>query len=142
MEPEVAAAIIGTPAVLITAATGWLAGRAQSRGSYHGAVDAVQREAQRQAYADLYRTAVHFAEAHAAVERTRGPGGGVDRDLRDEMRTALGALNHAAEMVYLEGPDKLAELAGSINWIAHALAGRLVVGVRMTWLFVTHAGNG
>ncbi|MFI9752316.1 hypothetical protein [Streptomyces collinus] len=44
MTPEVAAALIGTPAVLITTAAGWLAGRAQSHGAYQGPVDA-RREA-------------------------------------------------------------------------------------------------
>jgi hypothetical protein len=83
MEPEVIAALISTPALLVTAADAWMAGGAQSRGAYHGPVDAVRRAAQCEAYAVLYRTARRFIDileqSEAAV--TSVPRG--DRSLVD-----------------------------------------------------------
>jgi hypothetical protein len=66
MEPEVVAALIGTPAVLITAAAAYTAGRSQSRGA-HDQADATRYTAKRQdrrkAYADLLTAARHLDDA-------------------------------------------------------------------------------
>jgi hypothetical protein len=40
-------------------------------------------------------------------------------EMDEQKEAALGVLNRAAEMVYLEGPDELAKIAESISWIAH-----------------------
>lgn len=139
MESEVIAALIGTPAVLVTAAAAWMAGRAQSRGTYHGAVDAVRRTGQREAYANLYRFAHQFIHAWEATEealRRMGP-------LREEMEIPLEvralsrrvneaqtSLEHAADMVRLEGPESLAEIAERI-WRSASLLGGRYVGPRL-----------
>ena len=129
MDPEVIAALIGTPAVLVTAATGWLAGRAQSRGAYHGPVDAIRRTAQREAYADLYRSARRFIyaweEAETALDRIPAHHNGAQplpEELR-EMHEAQDLLEHAVDMVRLEGPDSLAEIADRIWDSATTLGG-------------------
>ncbi|MFF3257250.1 hypothetical protein ACFYWP_41205 [Actinacidiphila glaucinigra] len=124
MEPEVAAAIIGTPAVLITAVTGWLAGRAQGRSTYHGAVDAVRREAQRQAYADPYQAAVRFVDAEKAVGVATLRGGTAAIPRQRAQDSALEDLDRAAALVYLEGPEELAKIAERICWTAHLVGGR------------------
>ncbi|MFG3274894.1 hypothetical protein [Streptomyces luteogriseus] len=123
MESEVIAALIGTPAVLVTAAAAWAAGRVQSRGAYHGPVDAIRRTAQREAYADLYRAARRFIDAYVTAEAALQSAPVGDHALVEEMRVALGVLDRAAEMVYLEGPEKLAEIAHDINHAAHMLGG-------------------
>ncbi|MGY4936093.1 hypothetical protein ACWD7T_34385 [Streptomyces sp. 900116325] len=138
MESEVIAALIGTPAVLVTAAAAWLAGRAQSRGAYHGPVDAVRRTAQREAYANLFRSAHQFIRAWEAAEEalTRiGPlreGAEVPPDVRElsrQMLEAQNSLEHAADMVRLEGPESLAEIAERI-WRSTAILGGQYLGPR------------
>ncbi|MFI8206640.1 hypothetical protein [Streptomyces sp. NPDC085937] len=144
MESEVIAALIATPAVLVTAAAAWLAGRAQSRGAYHGPVDATRRTVQREAYADLYRSARQFInaweKAELAVERApsnhQGP---MPQDVLQELREmydALDALEHAVDMVRLEGPDSLAQIADRIWESTTQLGGyRLTPTVRAGALF-------
>ncbi|MCG8971811.1 hypothetical protein [Streptomyces sp. CL12-4] len=132
MDSEVIAALIATPAVLVTAATAWMAGRVQSRGAYHGPVDAVRRTAQREAYADLYRTARYFLDAFETAENavaTRQP----FESAVDEMHTALDALEHAASMVELEGPDPLADIANRVYGNARRLAGHRISATVRTW---------
>ncbi|MEU9488805.1 hypothetical protein AB0D83_35080 [Streptomyces decoyicus] len=134
MESEVITAIVSTPAVLITAAAAWLAGRAQSQGAYQGPVDAVRRAAQREAYADLYRTARRFIYAWEVAETAHQQALRRDlsaedllpsdiRALMDQMWEARSALQHAADMVLLEGPEDLAEIAKRIWDNATLLAG-------------------
>jgi hypothetical protein len=126
MHSEVFTAIVGAPAVLVTAAAAWAAGRTQSRGTYHGSVDAVRRASQREAYAELYRTARRFITVFEAVDL------GGDRTLRSEISPALDALEHAADMVSLEGPENLAVLADRIYTNARILGGqRLPSGARI-----------
>ncbi|MFI5476870.1 hypothetical protein ACIA6D_42765 [Streptomyces cacaoi] len=133
MESEVIAALIATPAVLVTAAAGWLAGRAQSHGTYHGAVDAARRAAQSQAYADLFRVTRPFIDLYESAEASlRGaPALGPDVPLPEhfmrrveEMREVLDSIEHAADMVRLEGPDSLAEIAERLWDNATRLGGR------------------
>jgi hypothetical protein len=142
MESEVIAALIGAPAVLVTAAAAWAAGRTQSRGAYHGPVDAVRRTSQREAYADLYRSARRFLHAwenaNAAVDsvtalhRVPHPQRG-ERDeplppdvqaMVDEMHEAQDSLEHAVDMVRLEGPESIAVFADRIWDSAVRLGGR------------------
>ncbi|MEV6784770.1 hypothetical protein [Streptomyces sp. NPDC051098] len=113
MESEVVAALIGAPAVLITGAAAWAAGRVQGRNTYRGSVDAVRRAAQRDAYADLYRTAQSFITV-ARSHRT-------DTSHRDAKRAALNTLELAVGRVSLEGPDHLADIAARIAAAARAL---------------------
>ncbi|MEU0588552.1 hypothetical protein [Streptomyces sp. NPDC006132] len=137
MESEVMAALIGTPAVLVTAAAAWAAGRTQSRGAYHGPVDAVRRTAQREAYADLYRSARRFIDAFENAEEAldRVPRSEPDdlpsdvRELVSEMREAQDALERAADMVRLEGPESLARIADRI-WDSAARLGGQRLGAR------------
>ncbi|MGW2496207.1 hypothetical protein ACWCV2_17115 [Streptomyces pseudogriseolus] len=131
MESEVVAALIATPAVLVTAATAWMAGRVQSRGAYHGPVDAVRRTVQREAYADLYRTARRFIDAHEIAEEAVAAGDAY-RPAMDEMHAALDELEHAVRMVELEGPDLLADIASRIDESARRLGGYRIRRVR-TW---------
>jgi hypothetical protein len=123
------------PAVLITAAAGWMAGRVQSQGTYHGAVDAVRRAAQREAYADLFRAAGRFIDTYKAVELADMESLPPVRDLAsqplppsvrvaiDQMYDAQETLEHAVNMVRLEGPEKLAEIADRIWANSVILAG-------------------
>ncbi|WP_159107698.1 hypothetical protein [Streptomyces ardesiacus] len=132
MESEVVAALIATPAVLVTAAAAWMAGRVQSRGAYHGPVDAVRRTAQREAYADLYRSARHFIDAHEVAEEAVSVQDSWGTTVRD-MHRALDELEHAANMVKLEGPDTLADIADRIFESARGLGGQRVGVQTRTW---------
>lgn len=135
MEPEVIAALVGTPTVLVASAAAWFAGRAQARGAYHGAVDAVRRAAQREAYADLYRSARRFISAweqvRAAVSRVPFPPSPplpsmppphVNK-LWNELLEAMDVLENAVDMVRLEGPDNIAQLADRIWDSSRRLSG-------------------
>ncbi|MGW7595005.1 hypothetical protein [Streptomyces asiaticus] len=122
MESEVLAALVGMPAVLVTAAAAWAAGRVQSHGSYHGSVDAVRRAAQREAYAELYRTAHRFIVAFELAEARESHGG--DRSAVEQMHALEDDLEHAVSMVSLEGPDSLADIAERILSSAVGLGGQ------------------
>ncbi|MDH6222654.1 hypothetical protein [Streptomyces pseudovenezuelae] len=133
MESEVIAALIGTPAVLGTAVAGWLAGRAQRAGTYHGAVDAARRTAQSQAYADLFRVTRPFIGIYESTEAAlRGaPESGSGTRLPEtflsgvrDLGEVLDSIEHAADMVRLEGPDSLARIADRIWDNATRLAGK------------------
>ncbi|MFJ5218749.1 hypothetical protein ACIP98_29015 [Streptomyces sp. NPDC088354] len=69
-------------------------------------MDAVRREAQRQAYAELYRTARDFIDLYGVdvIARLQSPPG--DEARAHEMHAAQDALLHAADMVVLEGPEQ------------------------------------
>ncbi|MGW6145804.1 hypothetical protein [Streptomyces sp. NPDC055140] len=126
MNSEVFTAVVGAPAVLITAAAAWAAGRSQSHGTYRGSVDAVRRASQREAYAELYRAARRFIIVFDAVDFAG------DRTMAGEITPALDALEHAADMVSLEGPENLATLAERIFDNARRLGGqRLPSGARI-----------
>ncbi|MGW3653994.1 hypothetical protein [Streptomyces sp. NPDC000878] len=68
MDPAVIAAIITTPTAVIVAAAAYAAGRAQARGAHHGPIDAVRRQHQRDAYADLTRTAWSYLGSTGLVK--------------------------------------------------------------------------
>lgn len=99
------AALIGAPAVVVTAIAAWSAGRASGRGAHRGPVDAVRRAAQRDAYSALLAAARRLeqaVDASNAVLPDRRP---VVDD--EEAREAARALQDAADLVFLEGPDAL-----------------------------------
>ncbi|WP_406332418.1 hypothetical protein [[Kitasatospora] papulosa] len=139
MESEVIAALIATPTVLVAATAAWAAGRAQGRGAYHGPVDAVRRATQREAYADLHRSARHFIDAWETAEaEANDPGSGYPQAEMNAMRAAMGVLEHAHETVLLEGPEPLAQIAERIWAAAKTLGGtRLpaMFGGGHTWPF-------
>ncbi|MFF9607580.1 hypothetical protein ACF1GY_35860 [Streptomyces sp. NPDC014684] len=132
MKSEVLTALVGMPAVLITAAAGWMAGRVQSQGTYHGSVDAVRRAAQREAYADLFRAAGRFINAweSARAADLRACIGVRDPQsqpfppdvlvLIEQIYDTHQSLEDAVDMVRLEGPEKLAKIADRI-W-AHSVS--------------------
>lgn len=103
MAPEVIAALVGIPAVLVTAAAAYAAGRAQARSAYQGPVDSVRRQHQRDAYARLL-TAVHEFEkaAYTAVAARGEPG-----ELFAGVEAAEESYWHAEAVVSLEGPTEL-----------------------------------
>jgi hypothetical protein len=99
------AALIGAPAVIVTAIAAWSAGRASGRGAHRGPVDAVRRAAQRDAYSALLAAARRLeqaVDASNAILPDRRPV--VDTQ---EARQAVTALPHAGDLVLLEGPDAL-----------------------------------
>lgn len=109
-----------------------MAGRAQSHGAYHGPVDAVRRAAQREAYADLYRSARQFIDAWEKAEEVMRQVPWSERSdhppevhaLLREMHEAQDALERAADMVRLEGPENLAKIADRIWGSAVRLGGQ------------------
>jgi hypothetical protein len=130
MAPEVIAAIIGTPSVLIAATAAYAAGRAQGRGS----VDAVRRQHQRDAYAQFLDIAYTFSTSSrwpACVARARqeareaGESPDAERiciraaELRVGVST--GPLTLASIVITLEGPDHLTKVAGELVRRAHAV---------------------
>ncbi|WP_405483248.1 hypothetical protein [Streptomyces anulatus] len=139
MESEVIAALIATPTVLVAATAAWAAGRSQARGAYHGPVDAVRRTTQREAYADLHRSARHFIDAWETAEaEASAPGSGYPQAEMNAMRDAMAVLEHAHESVLLEGPEPLVQIAERIWGAASTLGGtRLpaMFGGGHTWPF-------
>lgn len=57
MDPAVAAALVATPSALLAALAAYTAGRAQARSAQRAPIDAVRRQHQRDAYAELIRAA-------------------------------------------------------------------------------------
>jgi hypothetical protein len=67
MDPAVIAALITTPTAVIAATAAYAAGRAQARGAHRGPVDAVRRQHQRDAYAELTRAAWSYVSSTGNV---------------------------------------------------------------------------
>ncbi|MFD4666415.1 hypothetical protein [Streptomyces halstedii] len=129
MAPEVIAAIIGTPSILIAATAAYAAGRAQGRGS----VDAVRRQHQRDAYAQFLDVAYTFSTSsrwptcvarakQEAREAGQSPGASQICIRAAELRVGVstGPLTLASIVITLEGPDHLTEVASEL--VRRALA--------------------
>ncbi|MFI0220574.1 hypothetical protein [Streptomyces lydicus] len=67
MDPAVAAALVATPSALLAAWAAYAAGRAQARSAQRGPIDAVRRQHQRDAYAELIRAAWSYAGSTGKV---------------------------------------------------------------------------
>ncbi|MCW8382430.1 hypothetical protein [Streptomyces justiciae] len=67
MDPAVAAALITTPTAVLASAAAYAAGRAQARSAHRGPVDAVRRQHQRDAYAELSRAALSYLSSTRSV---------------------------------------------------------------------------
>ncbi|QPP07298.1 hypothetical protein G4Z16_13895 [Streptomyces bathyalis] len=126
MEAEVLAALVATPAVLVTGGAAFFAGRAQARAALRGPVDSIRRSAQRDAYADLLGAAreyVRKAQWKAAWHRLMAEG--ALRDLSDAQiqwrvvssltAVPIEPVRHAVAVVSLEGPEHLVPLAEAIE---------------------------
>lgn len=68
MDPAIIAALITTPTAVIAAAAAYAAGRSQARAAHHGPIDAVRRQHQRDAYADLTRAAWSYLGSAGSVK--------------------------------------------------------------------------
>ncbi|MDX3067151.1 hypothetical protein PV518_34105 [Streptomyces sp. ND04-05B] len=68
MDPSIAAALITTPTTVLAAAAAYAAGRAQARSAHRGPVDAVRRQQQRDAYAELTRAARSYLASTETVK--------------------------------------------------------------------------
>lgn len=108
MEAEVMAALVGTPAILVTAATAFAAGRTQAR----GAVDAVRRKDQRDTYAQLPHDVRKFLLAMPPVVGT--PSRRQARVALQHLNDAMVELEDGALQVELEGPQEVADAAYAI----------------------------
>ncbi|CAM5318591.1 hypothetical protein [Streptomyces chartreusis] len=114
MDPAVAAAIIGVPVAIAAAGAAYAAGRAQGRGTHRGAVDAVRRQHQRDAYAAMLKAARAYLKsvyAHWTAFDAGRVSGSPPQGL-DEVMVALAALStdelqDAAATVELEGTPKV-----------------------------------
>jgi hypothetical protein len=69
MDATVTAALITAAAAALGAAPAYAAGRAQARGAHRGPVDAVRRQHQRDAYAELIRAAWHYHAGTGTILR-------------------------------------------------------------------------
>lgn len=105
MEAEVIAALVGTPAILVTAAAAFAAGRAQAR----GAVDAVRRKDQRDTYARLPHHVRKFLLAMPPVIGT--PSSRQAEVVLQRLNEAIIELEDGALQVELEGPHDVADAA-------------------------------
>ncbi|WP_405707983.1 MULTISPECIES: hypothetical protein [unclassified Streptomyces] len=131
MEAEVLAALVATPAVLVTGGAAFFAGRAQARAALRGPVDSVRRSAQRDAYAGLLSAARAYVRRteHNAASRELGLEGVLrelsnserqDRIVRFRAQADLEPVRHAVAVVSLEGPEHLVPLAEAIEQRAEA----------------------
>jgi hypothetical protein len=69
MDATVTAALITAAAAALGAAPAYAAGRAQARGAHRGPIEAVRRQHQRDAYAELIRAAWHYHAGTGAILR-------------------------------------------------------------------------
>ncbi|MFB7247893.1 hypothetical protein ACFCYX_36140 [Streptomyces populi] len=69
MDATVTAAFITAAAAALGAAPAYAAGRAQARGAHRGPIDAVRRQHQRDAYAELIRAAWQYHASTGAILR-------------------------------------------------------------------------
>ncbi|MGW2100393.1 hypothetical protein ACWCPX_22355 [Streptomyces olivaceoviridis] len=72
MDPAVTAALITTPTAVLAAAAAYAAGRAQARSAHRGPVDAVRRQHQRDAYAELARATLSYLSSIGSVQHLVG----------------------------------------------------------------------
>lgn len=135
MDPAVVAALISSPVALLAATAAYGAGRVQGRGAYRGPVDAVRRQHQRDAYADLLTAANSYmrqtmwaecsVQACAQLGISYPPGERRDeagrRACRIQADVSPEPLRLAAAVVHLEGPEHIAEIAHRIENHAHSV---------------------
>lgn len=142
MDPTVIAALVTTPTALMASAVAYAAGRHQARGAHRGPVDAVRRQHQRDAYAAYLQALNAYAYAAELGQCTRqamrdlaaaagGSGDGtfpvgqvVDqaKRVRAKAETLLGPVRLTLDVVSLEGPKHVAELADQACKAANDLA--------------------
>lgn len=142
MDPAVIAAIVTSPTPLIAAAAAYAAGRHQARGAHRGPVDAIRRQHQRDAYTALlsalntyaYETSWERCLAQARQELAEAEGAGSSAhyhpgvaDRRAKLARAgagplLEPLRPTLDVVSLEGPGPVADLANQACRTAYALA--------------------
>lgn len=155
MDPVVIAAIVTTPTALIATAGAYAAGRLQARGAHRGPVDAVRRQHQRDAYASYLSALNAYAYAtdwlrclqRARTEMAGAEGGASSshdylsrvaaqaRQVRAVAAPLLEPLRPALDVVSLEGPEHVADLAEAAYWTAHALGNASVVATTMGLLW-------
>ncbi|MEU9426244.1 hypothetical protein AB0D87_25960 [Streptomyces sp. NPDC048342] len=129
MDSSVLAALISAPVALLASAAAYAAGRAQGRGAYQGPVAAVRRQHQREAYAALvtaantYITQTEWGVCLQEARNQVGIAAFTDDSLEQEVNrraarvratVPVEPLRAAASVVFLEGPEHIAELAGTI----------------------------
>lgn len=155
MDPTITAALLSTPVALLAAAAAYGAGRIQGQGAYQGAVDAVRRQHQRDAYATLLGAANSYAHetnwgecSLRACDRLgisyppRERREEADRQaclIRAEVPTE--PLRLASAVVQLEGPEHIAELAYRIENAAHSVHVRALWGEAPQTFFDILDGN-
>ncbi|PKW05980.1 hypothetical protein SAMN05428944_6983 [Streptomyces sp. 1222.5] len=123
MDPAIAAALIATPTALIASIAAYAAGHAQARAAHRGAIDAVRRQHQREAYATFHTAATKYHDALNVPVRA-GSHGRLPVDLppldipdsatgneilriaiNDALTTSLGDLRRPGAAVQMEGPE-------------------------------------
>lgn len=134
MDSAVVAALVTTPTAVLAAGAAYAAGRAQARAAHRGPVDAVRRQHQRDAYATFLTAANSYADktsdAMCQSEAARVAGSEWDSlDIPQHLhraeviRAAVSAdpLRAPCAVVYLEGPERVSELAEKVQRVAHGL---------------------
>ncbi|WP_371788106.1 hypothetical protein OG404_09145 [Streptomyces griseoaurantiacus] len=130
MDPAVIAALVSAPTAVLAAAAAYAAGKAQGRAS----LDAVRRQAQRDAYAQFLEAAYAFstssrwpscmarAEHELAESGTSSDTEGVYRRAAElRVGVSIGPLHLASIVITLEGPGQVAAVAGELVRRAHAV---------------------
>ncbi|QDO42908.1 hypothetical protein FNV62_36480 [Streptomyces sp. RLB3-17] len=130
MDPAVIAALVSAPTAVLAAAAAYAAGKAQGRAS----LDAVRRQAQRDAYAQFLEAAYAFSTSSrwpscvARVEReltesgTSSDAEGIYRRAAElRVGVSIGPLHLASIVVGLEGPEQVAAVASELVRRAHAV---------------------
>ncbi|MFE5160007.1 hypothetical protein ACFRNT_16085 [Streptomyces sp. NPDC056697] len=130
MDPAVIAALVSAPTAVLAAAAAYAAGKAQGRAS----LDAVRRQAQRDAYAQFLDAAYAFSTSSrwpscvARAERELAESGaspdteGIHRRAAElRVGVSIGPLHLANIVVGLEGPVHVAAVAGEVVRRAHAV---------------------
>lgn len=127
MDSAIVAALISAPVTVVAAGAAFAAGRVQGRGAYHGPVDAVRRQHQREAYARLVSAAQTYVRQttrplvlqelireDATQARQMGEQALLER-VHDRCSNAdASPVQDAVALITIEGPHEVAVLANNV----------------------------
>ncbi|MFI6415805.1 hypothetical protein [Streptomyces sp. NPDC050585] len=124
VDPAIVAALIAASVAVLAAGAAYAAGRRQGLGAHHGAIDAVRRQHQRNAYADLLLALHNFRSAtdvHRLCEQAEAELNAAGFDGSDNLNQVLRVCElivgaapaapvlSALVVVELEGPAEVTE---------------------------------
>lgn len=126
MDAAVIAALVATPTAVLAAGASYAGAYLQSRGALHGPVDAIRRQHQREAYAELLTSTKAYARTTLQLALSTQWEHLDDDAAESQMKAAAqphrDALHMAVSAVELEGPGHVAAVVRRIEDRADAIS--------------------